>query len=52
LVKPDTVKLALYSCVKIDTCLTRQSKSLESDIVMLGATTSTVDDYLAEKKKG
>jgi hypothetical protein len=51
LVKPDTVRRALWSCVKLDSWLIKQSKSVESYIDILGATNSTVDGYPAEKKK-
>jgi hypothetical protein len=36
LVKPDTVRRALCSYVKMDSWLIKQSKSVESDIDMLG----------------
>jgi hypothetical protein len=45
LVKPDTVTHALCSCVKMDLWLTKQSKRIDSDINILGATTSTVDGF-------
>jgi hypothetical protein len=51
LVKPDAVRSALCSCVKMDSLLIKQCKSVESDIDILGATSSTVDGYPAEKKK-
>jgi hypothetical protein len=51
LVKPDTVRHALCSCVKMDSWLIRQSKSVESDTDILEAISSTVDGYPAEKKK-
>jgi hypothetical protein len=47
--KPDTVRRALCSCVKMDSWLIRQSKSVESNIDILGATSSTVDGSPAEK---
>jgi hypothetical protein len=50
LVKPDTVRRALCSCVKMDSWLIKQSKSVESDIDMLGATSFTVDGSPAKKK--
>jgi hypothetical protein len=50
LVKPDIVRRALCSCVKMDSWLIKQSKSVESDIDVLGATSSTVDGSPAEKK--
>jgi hypothetical protein len=50
LVKSDTVRRALCSCVKMNLCLIKQSKSVESDIIILGATSATVDDSPAEKK--
>jgi hypothetical protein len=43
LVKHDTVRRALCSCVKMDPWLIKQSKSVESDIDILGATSSAVD---------
>jgi hypothetical protein len=52
LVKPDTVRSALCSYVKMDSLLLKQSKSVESDIDILGATSSTADGSPAEKKKG
>jgi hypothetical protein len=51
LVKPDTVRHALCSCVKMDLWVIKQSKSVESDIDIVGATISTVDGSPAEKKK-
>jgi hypothetical protein len=50
LVQPDTVRRALCSCVKMDSWLVKQCKSVESDIDVLGATSSTVDGSPAEKK--
>jgi hypothetical protein len=50
--KNDTVRRALCSCVKMDSWVIKQSKSVESDIDTLGATSSTVDGSPAEKNKG
>jgi hypothetical protein len=52
LVNPDTVRHALCSYVKMDSWLIKQSKSVKSDIDILGATSSTVDGSPAEEKKG
>jgi hypothetical protein len=51
LVKPDTVRRALCSCVKMDSWLIKQSTSVESVTDILGATSSTVDGSPAERKK-
>jgi hypothetical protein len=51
LVKPDRVRRALCSCVKMDSWLMKQSKSVQSDTDVLGATSSTVDASPAENKK-
>jgi hypothetical protein len=51
LVQPDTVRRALCSCVKMDSWLIKQSKKVESDIDILGATSSTVNGSPAEKKR-
>jgi hypothetical protein len=51
LVKPDTVRRAFCSCVKMDSWLVEQSKSVEGDIDILGATSSAVDDSPAEKRR-
>jgi hypothetical protein len=50
--KPDPVRHALCSCVKMDLWLIKQSKSTESDIDIFGATSSTEDDSPVEKKWG
>jgi hypothetical protein len=52
LIKPDTVRRALCSCVKMDSWLIKKSESVESYIDILGVTSSTVDGSLAEKKEG
>jgi hypothetical protein len=52
LIKPDTVTRSLCSCVKMNSWFIKQSKSVESDIDVMGATSSTVDGSLAEKKEG
>jgi hypothetical protein len=51
-VQPNRVRHALCSCVKMDSWLLKKSKSVESDIDILGATSSTVVGSPAEKKKG
>jgi hypothetical protein len=51
-VQPDGVRRALCSCVKMDSWLIKQSKSVESYIDIFRATSSTVDGSPAEKKKG
>jgi hypothetical protein len=51
LVKPVKVRCALCSCVKMDSWLVKQSKSAESVIDILGATSSTADGSPAEKKR-
>jgi hypothetical protein len=51
LIKPDTARRALCSCAKMDSWLIKRSKSVESDIDILGTTSSTVDGSPAEKKK-
>jgi hypothetical protein len=50
-VKHDAVRRALCSCGKMDSWLTKQSKSVESVFDTLGATSATVDGSPAEKKK-
>jgi hypothetical protein len=50
-VQPDGVRRALCSCVKMNSWIIKQSKSVESDIDILDATSSTVDDSRAGKKK-
>jgi hypothetical protein len=52
LVKPDRVGRALCSYVKMDSWLRKQSKSVETDTDILGATSSTVDGSPAEKEEG
>jgi hypothetical protein len=52
LVKPDRVRRALCSCIKMDSWLIKQSKSVESDIDILGAPSSTVDGSPVKKKEG
>jgi hypothetical protein len=52
LTKPDAVRLELRSCVKMDSWVIKQSKSVESDIDILGATSSAVDGSPAERKEG
>jgi hypothetical protein len=42
LVKPDTVRRALCSCIKMDSWLIKQSKIVESYIDILGATNSVL----------
>jgi hypothetical protein len=42
----------LYSCVKKNAWLVKQSKRVESDIAMLGAISSTADDSPVENKDG
>jgi hypothetical protein len=51
LVKPDTVRRALCNYVKMDSWLLKQSKSVEGDIDILGATSSTVGGSPAEKRR-
>jgi hypothetical protein len=51
-VQPERVRRALFSCVKMDSWLIKQSKSVESVIDILGATSYTVDGSPAEKKEG
>jgi hypothetical protein len=51
-VQPDRARHALCSCVKMGSWFLKQSKSAESDIDILGATSSTVDGSPAEKKEG
>jgi hypothetical protein len=50
-VQPDTVRRALYSCVKMDSWLLKRYRCVESDIDTLGATSSTVEYSPAEKKE-
>jgi hypothetical protein len=52
LVKPDTVRRVLCSCVKMDSWLIKQSKSVESDIDILGTTSPTVYGSPVEQKEG
>jgi hypothetical protein len=49
-VQPDRVRRALCSCVKMDSWLLKQHKSVESGIDILGITSSTVDGSPAKKK--
>lgn len=49
LTKSDTVRRALCSCVKIDSQLLKQSKNVESDIDILGNTSSQVGSSSAQK---
>jgi tetrahydromethanopterin S-methyltransferase subunit F len=51
LLKPDTVRRALCSYVKMDSWLIKQSESIETDIDIFGATISTVDGSPAEKRR-
>jgi hypothetical protein len=51
LLEIDTVRRALYGCVKMDSWLIKQSKSVEGDIDILGATSYIVDGSPAEDKK-
>jgi hypothetical protein len=48
LIKPETVRRSLCSCVLMDSW---QTKGIESYIDMLGATSSVVDGSPARKKK-
>jgi hypothetical protein len=51
LVEPDNVRSALCSYVKMDSWLIKQSKSVKSDIDILGAAGSTVDGSPEEKRR-
>jgi hypothetical protein len=51
LIKPYAERCALCSCVKMDLWVIKQSKSVESDIDILGTTSTTVDGSPAEKKE-
>jgi hypothetical protein len=51
LIKPETLRRALCSSVKMDSWLTKQSKSAESHIDILGATSFTVGGSPGKKKK-
>jgi hypothetical protein len=50
LIKLDTVRFSLCSCIKMDLWLVKQSKGVESGIDVLGLTISTVVGPPAEKK--
>jgi hypothetical protein len=49
-IKPDTVRHALYSCVKIDSWLLKQPENVERDIEKSDVASSIVDGSPAEGK--
>jgi hypothetical protein len=49
-VKSDSVRRSLCNCVKIVLWLVKKSRSVESDIDMLGTANSTEDGSSAEKR--
>jgi hypothetical protein len=50
LARPDTVRRALCSCVKMDSWLIKQSESVESDVDIFGKTSSSAYGSPVEKK--